>query len=586
MLLDINLVAIRCAVMVVLSVALLAFDTTAASAQTIRQLTSSMNVTAAGNVDVVEELSISFPAARQRSQFFRVIPVWYQPRKDVHVVDVNVKNVVIDGKGPIAHKSWVSGREVYLKIGDQNTQFKGDHKIRIEYEILKGVQFINGNPRLYLSVTGEQCPFPVQKADVAVTLPKGTDLSRVKATSLVGSQGNWKPGAVQPGAGTVRFSAQNIKPAQGLTINIEMPAGVVVPHSVLYDWVLYLQKFYQIFVLPVATTIALSAWWWFYGRDQGAKKGGEANNWFPPEFVTPAEAGTLIDEHCDLKDMVSTLIDLAARGFINIRVLPYNGFIYLDNKDYEFTLLKSPKDRELKSHEQLFLVALFGGMSSTTYVSAIKGHFMEYLPAIKRRVYSNLVSEGLFARDPEVDRKNFLSVGAAVVTAGLGLMVASTYHVGGQATAAGTVLSGVILLLAARAMPKRTSKGVAALKQIRKFQHMVVFGNKKELEKAANDNPEAFSKYLAYAGVLGLAEYWASIFTKTVKDYPQWYQIDRALLPADFDALRFVGQLNDSMRIINRALTDPPYTARTMNVNSLTSGPLHSGAHLDVYFDN
>jgi len=550
----------------------------ASHAQVIHQLNSKLNIAASGNVDVVEDLKISFPAARQRKQFYRILPVWYQPKKSIHVVSLDVKKVTMDDKTVVPFQTWISGREQYLKIGDSSTPLQGDHKFRIEYTIEKAVQFENGNPQLYISVTGEHCPFTIEKATVTVAPPNGTDMSKVKASSLVGTRGIYKPGTAQNASGTVSVSAQNLKPSQGLTVIVDLPRGSVVPHSVLYDAVLYLQKYYQIFVLPVATILLLSAWWFLYGRDPGAGK-NQTTGWFPPDYLTPSEAGTLIDESCDLKDLVSMVIDLAARGFIKIRILPYTGFLYLDNRDYEFTLLKSPKDRELKPHEQLFLVALFGGLSTTTYLSAVKGNFIEYIPAIKRRVYESLVTEGLFARDPETDRKNFLAAGAAVITVGISLMVISNYHIGGQATAIGTVLSGLVIVLAAGAMPRKTSKGVGARSQLKRFQHMVAFGDKKELEKVAKEDPQAFSRYLSYAIVLGLADRWASAFAYSQKDYPEWYEIHPQLLPDLFEANRFINELYDSLHVINRALTDPPYVATTANTYSLFSSHLHGHHH-------
>lgn len=551
------------------------FSSDSARAQVIRQLDTNLNVAATGNVDVVEQLRISFPPTKQRTQFYRVVPIWYQSDRSAFLLDVHVKSVLMDDKVPVPFKSWFAGREFHIKVGDQTTILKGDHKFRIEYEIARGVQFVNGNPQLYLSVTGDQCPFPINNLNVSVNLPKGTDIARVKSTTLFQPPGTMRPLPQRTGAQALKLSMSKLKPSQGVIVVVDMPKGTVVPHSVLFDWVLKMQKLYQIFVLPVATIILLCAWWWFYGRDPGADKSAMANSWLPPDAVTPAEAGTLIDESCDLRDIVSTLIDLAARGYIKIRILPYSGFLYLDDKDYEFTMVKSAKDPDLKPHEQLFLTALFGTMSGTTYLSAVKGRFAEYLPSIKRLVYENLVAENLFARDPEIDRRNFLSVGAAVVTAGIGLMAASTYHIGGQATAAGTVLSGVIILLAARAMPRRTSKGVAINRQICKFESMIAYGDKKELKKVASADPNAFSKYLAYAVIFGHSERWASAFAEMIGEFPDWFTVDQSFLPDDFNTVRFVRLLKNSMKVIDRALTDTPYTPHTSNVNTLFGARRH-----------
>lgn len=546
----------------------------AADAQVIKDFKSKLTIAANGNVDVVEDLTISLPATSQRNQFYRILPIWYEPWEKLHVVDVNVTRVVMDDNVDVPFQSWLSGRDFYLKVGDTTTPLKGVHRFHIEYQIMKGVHFNNGNPQLYLSVTGEQSPIPIQNASVTIIPPNGVDMSRVTASGLVGVKGNWKKQKAMVGRDTVLVSAQKLEPAQGLSVVVDLPRGSVVPHSVLYDVVLYMQKFYQSFVLPVATMILLSSWWWLYGRDPGAGKNVSAG-WFPPEGMTPAEAGTLIDESCDLHDLVSTLIDLAARGFIKIRVLPYTGFLYLDNKDYEFTLLRSTGDPELKPHEQLFLVALFGGLSGTTYLSAVKGNFSEYIPDLKKRVYSNLVTEGLFARDPEVDRKNFLSAGAAIITVGTCLMVVSAYHVSGQAAAIGAVLSGLVVLLAANAMPRRTSKGVAELAQLRRFQKMLASGDKDELGKVATESPQAFDKFLAYAIVLGLADRWADAFDETVRDYPDWYEVDDTLLSGEFSSKKFVHQLHDGLNVINRALTDPPQVTTTVNSSTIDRSSLH-----------
>ena len=38
----------------------------------------------------------------------------------------------------------------------------------------------------------------------------------------------------------------------------------------------------------------------------------------PPEDLTPAEAGTLIDNAADMRDITATMVDLAVRGYIRI----------------------------------------------------------------------------------------------------------------------------------------------------------------------------------------------------------------------------------------------------------------------------
>ncbi|MBX9666441.1 MAG: DUF2207 domain-containing protein [Candidatus Obscuribacterales bacterium] len=576
MLKEIESIAVRSALLSLLFIFLSLFAAESAQAQVIREFKSNVTVSRSGDVDVCEDYDISFPAKGRRTKFYRILPVWYETPKGRHAVDIRMKNVVLDEKQDVPFHSWISNRYFYLRIGDQGSvPFTNSHHIKIEYQVNNAVNFVNGRPQLLINVTGEQTPFPISKSTVVINVPDGTAMTAVKASGSVGNGKKRRPVTVTAGGAAITFKATNLKPAQSMTLDVDLPVNSVVPHSVLYNIVWLLQCYYQVFVLPVGTAIALFAWWWLFGRDPGAVKGEEATSWYPPEYLSAAEAGTLIDESCDLQDIVSTVIDLAARGYLSIRVLPYNGFLYLSNRDYEFTLLKSSGDPQLRPHEQLFLVALFG-MSQTTYLSALKGGFVEYIPSIKRKVYNALINEKLFARDPEIDRKNFVSVGAVVLTAGLGLMLASAAHVTGQSAALGTAISGIILLLSARAMPQRTPKGVTSLIQLRRFQHMLQFGNRKELEKLAADDPGMFYRFLPYAVVLGLDEFWAVPFIKTVKDYPDWYKVDPRLLPPAFESVDFVNQLRASFSVINRALTDNPTPATTTNMDKLRAYKSHN----------
>ncbi len=526
-----------------------------AQAEAIRDFKAQITLLPSGSAETVEDLKIDFGEVGKRNQFFRIIPIWYEPEQVDQKIDIHVLGVSMDNGQVVPFESWPAGRELYLTIGDQDEPFKGEHTFRIEYEVLNAVHFVGAQPRLHLSATGEQSPFVIEHALVSVVLPRGTDLSKVKATSSIGSGKDVTPGTVTTSDGKILFEAQNIQPAQGMTINLQMPNGTVVPHSVLHHLIWYLQKCYQFLALPVVTIFILTIWWYFYGRDPGTANEKDVIDWKPPDYLSPAEVGTVIDERCDLSDVVSTLIDLAARGFIAIKVIPYTGFLYLGNRDYEFTLLKSPRDRELKPHEQMFLVALFG-ISETNYASAVKGSFAEYLPIMRQRVYTSLVTEGIFARDPENDRRNFIAVGAAVVTVGVGLMTASSYHLGGQATGLGTVLSGIIIMIASRAMPRRTSKGMVALAQIHRFRNALTSDKKDEIEKVAKDDPDAFNKFLSHAIVLGVADRWLRVCAHSVKDYPSWYQVDPNLAPEKFVPEAFLGELCEGLTIITRALTE------------------------------
>ena len=59
----------------------------------------------------------------------------------------------------------------------------------------------------------------------------------------------------------------------------------------------------------------------------------------PPKGFTPAEAGTLVDDSVDPRDITSTIVDLAVKGYLKIHEINEKGLLF-HHKDYEFELLK------------------------------------------------------------------------------------------------------------------------------------------------------------------------------------------------------------------------------------------------------
>ena len=59
----------------------------------------------------------------------------------------------------------------------------------------------------------------------------------------------------------------------------------------------------------------------------------------PPPGISPAEAGTLLDDSIHPRDITSTIVDLAVRGYIKIEETAEKGLVFT-NKDYVFHLLK------------------------------------------------------------------------------------------------------------------------------------------------------------------------------------------------------------------------------------------------------
>lgn len=73
-----------------------------------------------------------------------------------------------------------------------------------------------------------------------------------------------------------------------------------------------------VIVCLVSILTALAAWflWWKYGRD---KEIVETVEFYPPEGLTPAEIGYLLDEEVSDNELLSTILYLADKGYLSIK---------------------------------------------------------------------------------------------------------------------------------------------------------------------------------------------------------------------------------------------------------------------------
>src|SRR6202043_3514915 len=107
--------------------------------------------------------------------------------------------------------------------------------------------------------------------------------------------------------------------------------------------------------LPLATFAVMFYLWWTKGRDPRLRP--IAAQYEPPDQLTPGEAGTLVDNSADMRDITSTIVDLAVRGFLVIEEHQKDRMLGLfHDKDYNFILKKDRAEwAKLKPHEQVML---------------------------------------------------------------------------------------------------------------------------------------------------------------------------------------------------------------------------------------
>jgi uncharacterized membrane protein YgcG len=479
----------------------------------------SIAISADGSALVSEKITLVFVG--QWHGIHRTIPVEYPgPHNTNYTLFVDVKSVTDENGNKLKYDSSKSGDFLDLKIYIPDAA-DATRVVNIDYSARNAIRAFDDHDEFYWNVTGNDWPVPIDHASAFVTLPENA-AGELRAQAFTGVYGSTEGEATSEVKGAdVMFETTNPLPMRGgMTIDIFIPKGVLKEPSALTKLGWFLGSNPIVF-LPLLTLAVMFGLWHTVGKDPepGASI---APMYEPPKGLTPAEAGTLIDDSTDPRDITSTIVDLAVRGYLKIEEKE-DTFLVFKKKDYLLHLLK-PREQwgnDLSPHERVMLENIFAG-GSETRLSSLKNRFYTAIPVIREDIMSALKSKGMYLLDP--GSANGYSIVAAVA---IGLLAAALHYFGWKnlfnsapLLIGSALISAVIWWLFARQMTAKTLLGTRTLVAVLGFQE---FMNRVDADRIKRLPPDTFEKYLPYAMALGVEQHWAQAFAGIVKDPPNWY---------------------------------------------------------------
>ena len=238
--------------------------------------------------------------------------------------------------------------------------------------------------------------------------------------------------------------------------------------------------------------------------------------------MTPAEAGTLIDEYAHTRDITATIIDLAIRGYL---VIDASEAVGKGEPEPEEVLLhrtdKSASDLPL--YEQRILDELFR-KGKTVSLDDLQYEFYSELSKIKAFIYDTLSRRGYTAMSLSTARGVWMAagfIGAGVVVAGAVLLHKMGYFTPVPLFVA-AALCAIQMPVFAWFMPRKTAKGRRALEKVRGLEEYIRRAAVDEIEAKARE--AHFERLLPYAMAFGLSGRWAKAFEGLYDQSPSWYR--------------------------------------------------------------
>ncbi len=526
----------------------------AAKSWRVSDFQDTIDVSKDGSAVVTERISLVFVG--EWHGIHRTIPIEYPgPSGTNYELFLDVKSVTDGSGGKLKFESSMTNRSRDLKIYIPDA-VDATRTVEITYSVRNGTRFFKDYDEFYWNVTGNDWPVPIDHASATVRFPESAAGS-LRAQAFTGVYGSTQHDATANVDGAkAQFETNNQLPMRGgMTIDVYIPQGILSEPSALTKFFWFIGGNPIVF-FPVVVFAAMFLLWWYKGRDPNPGM-SVAPMYEPPAGISPAEAGTLLDDRIHPRDITSTVVDLAVRGYIKIEETAEKVLLFT-HKDYIFHLLK-PREQwgaDLAPHERVMLENVFAG-GDETRLSSLKNRFYTAVPVIREDIMSALKTKGIYLLDPE--SANGYSVGAAVAI----IVPFAIFQYMGWANFFNSpsllivcgAISVVIWWLFARVMTAKTIKGARARIAVLGFQE---FMNRVDADRLKLMPPTTFEKYLAFAMALGVEHHWAQAFAGIIKDPPNWYVGPGGVYGAGFNPIFFSSSMHSMATDMHQVFVSAP----------------------------
>lgn len=532
-----------------------------ASREQITSFLSNITINQDGTIHVVEHITYDF-GPNTKHGIIRNIPLRKTNQNGKQfLLTFNDIKVYDEQSRPYNFTTSYETSTVNIKIGDADRLIRGTHQYNISYNVSGALTYFPDHDELYWNSTGNGWTVPILSAETDITLPKSVNNNEIKTTcytGLINSKTQNCSSFITPSAIVFKMN-HGLASQEGLTIVLGFPKNIVAvlepqattntnspssssePNKAALVIVSILATLWYI-LLPIYIVIL----WITKGRDAKSTIGITTASFDPPKtpdgrYLTPAESGTIIDEHIDMKDISATIIDLARRGYIKI--------IEKEKNHYALKKMNSVEpDKILQPFEQQLFDGIF---AEEEEVDLDDAELADIVNDTKEKLYDSVVKQKFFDKNPEKTRNFYKALSIfSIISFNLPLLLTS--------------------VLLGRIMPAKTATGKGLANEAQSLKNFLS-SQQRQLEFQAQ-NQLMFEKLLPFAVAFGVEKIWAQRFKDVLITPPDWYETTNS---RQFNSIFFVNSLHSSFSSFSSAAT--PVYSSTSSSSGFSSGFSSSG---------
>ncbi len=348
---------------------------------------------------------------------------------------------------------------------------------------------------------------------------------QLKAQAFTGGYGSREQEATSSidGSNITFATSSPLAARSGLTIDVYIPKGILKEPSWFTRYVVWFIGGNPGALLPVWAFAVMFGLWWWKGRDPDPGM-SVAPMYEPPKGLTPAEAGTLLADAIEARDITSTLIDLAVKGYLKIietrgqGALPHAQGLHSPPDEAALRVAESCALTKLEVLNNIFPEVT----AEETTLSSLKNRFYIALPSIRQEIMDSLKGKDLYSTDPE-SAKGLALVGVLVIAlpfVWLQMTGAIQLTNSPSVLGVGVLLSVLIVFLFGRQLSAKTMRGARTRVQCLGFKE---FMTRVDGDRIKRMPPDTFERFLPYAMAFGVEQHWAKAFQGLLTEPPSWY---------------------------------------------------------------
>lgn len=535
-------------------------------------------------ISVSEKIEVTYNEPRRG--IFRTIPIVYpyDERGNERAIQLRLGAVVDESGNRHTTKVAREGDNLKIRIGDEDVFLdKGTRRTYIiQYTVYGAFNWFEEGDwqpwaELYWNVTGNEWDTQVSKASFRVTFPGQDTVDKVRGRLFAGPYGDRTSiellnagsasGNGQPPAkldldrsSMSGETTEPLRPFTGMTFVLGIPAEAVPKPPPYVELMRRLTEYLPLFA-PILVFFVMLMVWSRFGRDP--KDGPKSVRFEPPSSLPAAEAGTILDESVDQRDLAAGIMSLCVKGYLTVEVIQDEGVFR--SREYALHPTEKTDTTGLSVFESKLLDRMHAAGDPITR-NDLREYVAPYMMSLKAGIYQDFADRGLYRSNPSSARAGGIFLGIAIAVVVTFVLSKFSLVLDDWVWIVGGGLSLIPAFAFGWQMPMRTAYGTQVRRETLGFYEMMRH-REHYMKWVVEKQPDGlkYEEYLPYAVAFDLIEEWNDAFKDIVHEPPQWYH-DRFGGP--FYAGLFAHDLRAMATNLGSAASTPPRSSGASGGNS------------------